>query len=170
MGKMQFCWSVLTRFICFCAPLTAPSPLSALLPSLAHPLAPCLCCPAALKGQAQAPAPAAAPGRPQPAQGCNPWDIPGLPSLSAAVEGHKQEADKQSRKRKATIEQVTKMHGTVCVHAIMHMVSSRWFPLAVVLLPLGFPPTGLLLQLRSCRLNPFCACRTSIPTGPGAAA
>jgi hypothetical protein len=69
--------------------------------------------PPALKGQAQAPAPAAAPGRPQPAQGCNPWDLPPLASLSAAAEGHKQEADKQSRKRKATVEQVGAVHLTI---------------------------------------------------------
>lgn len=139
------------------------------------------------------------------------------------MEAHKQEADKQSRKRKATVEQVKDgtdstapvpgstmrpsgaahvhdvyMHKrplvvwptgrvntghrqhtssfsltnpmAVCVHAIMHMVSSRCVPLAVALLPLGFPPPGLLLQLHSCKLNPFCARRTSFPTGPGAAA
>lgn len=86
-------------------PLTAPcSPCRCFLHTLLHPASHT----PALKGQAQAPAPAAAPGRPQPAQGCNPWDIPALPSLSAAVDGHKQEADKQSRKRKATVEQVTR--------------------------------------------------------------
>lgn len=59
---------------------------------------------AALKGTPQAAPAAGAAGKPQPAQGCNPWDIAPLSSLSAAVGAKQQEADKKSRKRKKDIE------------------------------------------------------------------
>jgi hypothetical protein len=60
-----------------------------------------------LKGQPHvaAPAAAAAGGAKQPQQGCNSWEIPELPSLSAAVEQQQEAQQEESKKRKKTLEE-----------------------------------------------------------------
>ena len=86
---------------------------------------------AVLKGQPQVAVPAAAAaggGQKQPQQGCNSWEIPELPSLSAAVEQHQREQQEESKKRKKTVELGLQLKADIQDRSKMYDWNAEFFP------------------------------------------